>query len=275
MRVLLVFVFIASFFSQANAQSQEPTPADSTRQVSLSNLQQDGKTMIALTFGQSNAANNGQNPYTPHNAAVYNYYKGKLYTAKDPLFGATREKGSVWSRLGDMLIDKGIYTKVIFIPIAVGGSEIACWTSGDCSKKLQQTLQLLDSQHIQLTHVFWHQGETDNLKNTTEATYKEQLAMILRTLRKTQLADLYVSIASYHPGATTKPLGVDTVIRKAQQSFINENKGVLQGPDTDTLIHAIHRYDSVHFSDFGMNAFAKLWLKTIVKKNEQVSPEIK
>lgn len=275
MRILLVFVFITFFFSQANAQLQEPTPADTTRLVSLSNLQQDGKTMIALTFGQSNAANNGQSPYTPHNAAVYNYYKGKLYTAKDPLLGATREKGSVWSRLGDMLIDKGLYTKVIFIPIAVGGSEIACWTSGDCFKKLQETLQFLDSQHIQLTHIFWHQGETDNLKNTTEATYKDQLAKILQTLRKTQSADLYVSIASYHPGSTTKPLGVDRVIRKAQQSFINENKGVLQGPDTDTLIHAIHRYDSVHFSDFGMNAYADLWLKAIVNKREQMSPKVK
>lgn len=276
MRILLVFVFITSFFSQANAQLQtEPTLADTTRLVSLSNLQKDGKTMIALTFGQSNAANSGQSPYTPHNAAVYNYYKGKLYTAKDPLFGATREKGSVWCRLGDMLIDKGLYTKVIFIPIAVGGSEIACWTSGDCFKKLQQTLNMLDSQHIQLTHIFWHQGETDNLKNTTEATYKEQLAIILQTLRKTQSADLHVSIASYHPGSTTKPLGVDTVIQKAQQSFINEKKGVLQGPDTDVLIHAIHRYDGVHFSDFGMDAFAQLWLKAIVNKSEQVSSTIK
>lgn len=270
MRILLVLVFITSFFSLADAQGTEPTPADSTRLVNLSNLQQDGKTMIALTFGQSNAANHGQNPYSPHNAAVYNYYQGKLYTGKDPLFGPTGEKGSVWSYLGDMLIDSGLYTKVIFIPIAIGGTEIACWTTGDCSKKLQQTIQVLDGQHIQLTHIFWHQGESDNLKNTTEASYKEQLAMILEILRKTQSADLYVSIASYHPGATTKPLGVDAVIRKAQQSFINENKGVLQGPDTDSLIHAIHRYDGVHFSDFGMNAFAQLWLKAIVNKSEQV-----
>ena len=276
MRIILSFVFFSVFLGHANAQLVAmPTDADTAWQVSLSNLQPDGKTMIALTFGQSNAANNGQNPYTPHNAAVYNYYGGKLYKAKDPLFGATREKGSVWSRLGDMLIDSGLYTKVIFIPIAVGGSEIACWTSGDCFKKLQQTLNMLDSQHIHLTHIFWHQGETDNLKNTREATYKEQLGMILKKLRKTQSADLYVSIASYHPGATSKPLGVDTVIQKAQQSFINENKGVLQGPDTDVLIHAIHRYDGVHFSDFGMNAFAQLWWKAIVNKNEKVYPGIK
>ena len=272
MRVLLVFAFILCMQPQAYTQLQAvPTLADTARLVSLSNLEQDGKTMIALTFGQSNAANNGQNPYTPHNATVYNYYEGKLYKAKDPLFGATREKGSVWSRLGDMLIDSGLYTKVIFIPIAVGGSEIACWTNGDCVKKLQQTLQRLDSQHIRLTHIFWHQGETDNIKNTSKAKYKEQLATILKNLRSYQNADVYISLASFHPSAINKPLGIDSVIRNAQQEFINENRGVLQGPDTDTLIYAIHRYDSVHFSDFGLNAFAKLWLQSIIHKHERTT----
>lgn len=271
MRIILSFVFFSVFPDHANAQMVAmPGNADTARQVSLSNLMQDGKTMIALTFGQSNAANNGQNPYTPHNAEVYNYYEGKLYKAKDPLFGATREKGSVWSRLGDMLIDSGLYTKVIFIPIAVGGSEVACWTIGDCAKKLQRTLEILDSQHISVTHILWHQGETDNINNTSSAKYKEQLATILQTLRKYQSADFYVSIASYHPASVTKQLGVDSVIRNAQKEFINEYKKVLLGPDTDTLIHAIHRYDSVHFSDYGLMAFAKLWLRAIMEKQESV-----
>lgn len=270
MRIILSFVFFSVFLEHANAQMAMPTDADSMWQVSLSNLQPDDKTMIALTFGQSNAANNGQNTYTPHNAEVYNYYEGKLYKAKDPLFGATREKGSVWSRLGDMLIDSGLYTKVIFIPIAVGGSEIACWTSGDCYKKLQRTLMILDSQHISLTHIFWHQGESDNLKNTSKAKYKEELATILKNLRSYQQADLYISLASYHPGAINKPLGVDSLIRNAQKEFIKENKKVLLGPDTDTLIHAIHRYDSVHFSDYGLMGFAQLWLMAIIKKQESV-----
>lgn len=265
MRRFLLFLFVIPLFIQADAQSQTG-PAE----VGLSNLQQDGRTMIALTFGQSNAANNGQTPYTPHNAAVYNYYNGKLYKAKDPLLGTTGSKGSVWTRLGDMLIDSGLYTKVIFIPVAVGGSEIACWTSGDCYRKVLQALNSLKEDHIILTHILWHQGETDNLKNTPAGKYKQQLGMILQTLRNYQPADLYISIASYHPGAVTKPLGVDPVIRRAQQEFINENKTVLTGPDTDTLIHAIHRYDSVHFSDFGMNAFAKQWLHAIVNKNEKV-----
>ena len=271
MRIILFFVFFSVFLGYANAQLVAmPGDSDSERQVSISNLQQDGKTMIALTFGQSNAANNGQNPYTPHNTGVYNYYAGKLYKAKDPLLGATRDKGSVWSRLGDMLIDSGLYTKVIFIPIAVGGSEIACWTMGDCAKKLQETLEILDSQHILVTHIFWHQGETDNLKNTSKAKYKEQLATILKNVRSFQQADVYISLASYHPSAINKPFGVDSMIRNAQKEFVKENKKVLLGPDTDKLIHAIHRYDSVHFSDYGLIGFAQLWLRAIIEKRESV-----
>ena len=226
--------------------------------------------MIALAFGQSNAGNYGKTAYTPHNAFVFNFHNGKLYTAKDPLIGTTGKGGSVWTRLGDKLIDSGLYHKVILIPIAVGGSAIDRWVfGGDCFEKLQQTLKTLDSQHIRLTHVFWHQGESDNVLNTTKAKYKEHLGAILQTLRKYQSADFYVSIASYHSVAIAKPLGVDNAIRDAQQEFINENKGVLAGPDTDTIIHAIHRHDSVHFSDFGMTAYAQLWFNAIINKKEK------
>lgn len=242
---------------------------DSLQVVNLPNLTPEKKTMIALTFGQSNAGNQGQTPYTPHNTSVLNYYEEKLYRAKDPLLGPTGPGGSVWTYLGDLLVDSGIYRKVIFVPIAIGNTNIACWAYAECFQKLERTLLQLDSLHIKLTHIFWHQGESDNLENTPKQKYKEALNILLQTLRKhNQNADLYISIASYHNGAISKPLGVDTVIRQAQKEFIQENKGVVFGPDTDQLIYAIHRYDGVHFSNFGMRAFAQLWLNAIINKRE-------
>ena len=266
---ILLITFSASV-KVSSAQSILPADENTLRQVSLSNLKSDDKTMIALAFGQSNAGNYGKNAYTPHNAFVFNFNNGKLYTAKDPLIGTEGKGGSVWTRLGDKLIDSGLYNKVILIPIAAGGSSIERWGSGDCFKKLQQTLIMLDSLHIRLTHIFWHQGETDNILNSSKAKYKENLGAIFQVLRKYQSADFYVSIASYHPVAIAKPLGVDNVIREAQKEFINENKGVLVGPDTDTLIHAIHRHDSVHFSDFGMSLFTQQWLNAMLNKSEKV-----
>ncbi|MCU7552627.1 sialate O-acetylesterase [Chitinophagaceae bacterium LB-8] len=270
MNRLLFFLLCTLILSNANGQIYiTPTDADTVRQVSLSNLTKDRHTMIALVFGQSNAGNYGKSEYTLHNGSVFNYYGGKLYAAKDPLIGTTGTGVSVWTRVADMVIDSGLYNKVILIPIAVGGSAISRWASGDCSIKLQETLRLLDSQHIKLTHVFWHQGETDNLLNTAKETYKKTLDTILNSLHTHhQDAEMYVSIASYHPGAIAKPLGVDRVIRTAQMEFINEQKGVLLGPDTDLLIHAIHRHDGVHFSDFGLTAFARLWFKALVEKRE-------
>lgn len=266
---ILLITFSASV-KVSSAQSILPADENTLRQVSLSNLKSDDKTMIALAFGQSNAGNYGKNAYTPHNAFVFNFNNGKLYTAKDPLIGTEGKGGSVWTRLGDKLIDSGLYNKVILIPIAAGGSSIERWGSGDCFKKLQQTLIMLDSLHIRLTHIFWHQGETDNILNSSKAKYKENLGAIFQVLRKYQSADFYVSIASYHPVSIAKPLGVDNVIRDAQKEFINENKGVLVGPDTDTLIHAIHRHDSVHFSDFGMSLFTQQWLNAMLNKSEKV-----
>lgn len=271
MRRIFSFIIFALTFHWANAQVIPlPTAADTARLVDLSNLKSDRKTMVALVFGQSNAANNGKVPYTPHHASVLNYYDGKLYTAKDPMLGNTGAGGSVWTHLGDMLVDSGVYDKVIFIPIAVGGSSIDYWVNGDGAKKLQKTLQQLAEQKVKVTHILWHQGETDNINNTSTAKYKEQLTVILKNLRQSQSADFYVSLVSYHPGPVAKPLGVDVVVRNGQQEFINENKGVLLGPDTDTLIYAIHRYDGVHFSDFGMKEYAKLWFSALKEKKEKV-----
>jgi Carbohydrate esterase, sialic acid-specific acetylesterase len=267
---ILLTTCIVLVTNSTHAQNAIKNPAvDSQEQVSFSILTPNRKTMIALTFGQSNAGNRGQIPYTPHNESVLNYYEGKLYRAKDPLLGATGPGGSVWTHLGDLLIDSGLYKKVIFIPIAIGNTDIECWATGECFQKLKETLKRLDSQHIKLTHIFWHQGESDNLENTPKQKYKASLKIILQTLRNHhQQADFYVSIASYHNEAITKRLGVDPVIRQAQKEFISENKGVIVGPDTDQLIYAIHRYDGVHFSGFGMKAFANLWLKAIKMKRE-------
>lgn len=265
-RLVHRIILSCSVFYCTHAPAQQ---TDSLEEVSLSELKSDAHTVIALTFGQSNAANRGQKRYTCHNKAVLVYHEGKLYRAKDPLPGATGPGGSVWSVLGDMLIDSGLAKKVVIIPIAIGNTAIDCWTQGECYDKLQKTLRQLDAAKIVLTHVFWHQGESDNLKNTSGEAYKDNLGVLLKTVREhRQTAAFYISLASYHNEAVTKPLGVDTTIRAAQKQFIKENNGVRQGPDTDGLIYAIHRYDGVHFSEYGMKQFALLWLKAIKEAKE-------
>lgn len=268
-RVLFLFFLLVG---RLNAQTPILTTlSESSSEITVSNLKQDKSTMIALIFGQSNAANYGQTPYTPKDSlSIFNFFDSNLSIAKDPLKGATGSKGSVWTHLADTLISGGYYDKVILVPIAVGGSSIECWSSGNCSKKLIETLALLDNQNIKLTHIFWHQGETDNLLDTPKEVYNNRMKSILNTIKYyNQDAPIYISLASYHPSAIKKPFGVDENIREAQRNLIDENNGVLLGPDTDTLIHAIHRYDGVHFSEYGLKSYAKLWLDAIVNSREK------
>src|SRR6185295_9871056 len=61
------------------------------------------RTMVALVFGQSNAANAGETAGSAHQG-VFELYGGRLYRARDPLLGAEGDGGSVWLRLGEKAV---------------------------------------------------------------------------------------------------------------------------------------------------------------------------
>jgi hypothetical protein len=211
-----------------------------------------------LTFGQSNAGCFGQGTYNCRND-VYEYYKGNVYKASEPLMGAAGNNGcSVWTRVSDMLIDSGLYKKVVLLPIAIGSTTIQCWSDGDCNKKLQETLQFIERDSIEITHVIIHQGESDNIENTPKDVYKERLKRILLQIRQHGIkADFFVCVASYHPFIVDKHNGIDTSIQNAQIEFTIENPGTKLCVNTDSIDLAADRYDGVHFSERGLNKFAK------------------
>lgn len=214
-------------------------------------------TGIILTFGQSNSANYGQGPYDCHNN-VYTYFKGNLYIAKEPLSGADGSECSVWTRLADMLIDKGLYKQVVLIPIGIGSTSIDCWANGICNEKLIELLKQLQKDSVRVTQVIWHQGESDNLENTPKEVYKTKLKKIASLIREYGIkSDFYVCVASYHPGVKNKINGIDTCIQNAQIEFVKENPGTKQGPDTDLYNLAEDRWDGVHFSKKGLDKFAR------------------
>ena len=214
-------------------------------------------TGVILTLGQSNSANYGQGRYECHNK-VFNYFEGNVYKAAEPLLGADGVNCSVWTRLADMLIDSGIYKKVILVPIGIDGAPIDCWANGICNEKLLKTLKRIKGDSINITQIIWHQGETDNVINTKKGKYKSDLRKILLQIQEYGIkAKFYVCIASYHPYAVDKINGIDTVIQNAQIEFVNENQGTRLGLNTDTINSAFDRWDGVHFSKRGLNKFSK------------------
>jgi hypothetical protein len=221
------------------------------------------KTMIFLAFGQSNSANFGDGGYTCKNE-VYNYYKGKLYHAEEPLLGADGGGCSVWTRVADMLIDSGLYKKVIIVPCGIGSTSVDCWSEGPCKIKLQETLDYLNKDSIKLTHIFWEQGETDNVNRTTKAQYKTRLKQVIKTIRDSHFsAPFFSSITSYFPYNNDNPLGIDPQIADAQKEVIRETKNVTYGPNTDSLNLAFYRVDGVHFTENGLDRLAYEWFKKI------------
>lgn len=230
-------------------------------------LEEARKGIVIFTFGQSNSANHGWGNYTPKHK-VYNYFKGKLYLSVDPLIGATGNGGSVWNRLADKLIEDGYTRQVTIIPIGVGGVEISAWAQGGyLHNRLIETVEQLKAQHIIPNCILWHQGESDNISNTSEENYIYMFETIRDVFRSRGIdSPIGVAIASYHPYCVNENKGNDPAIRNAQKKLAKKYDDIFEGPDTDKLNKAFQRGDGVHFSEKGQEIHAEGWLKAI-KKN--------
>lgn len=223
--------------------------------------------MVMFTFGQSNSANHGWGNYSPRNK-VYNYYEGMLFPSTDPLIGATGHGGSVWNRLADKVIDNKITNQVTIIPIGVGGVEISAWAKGGyLHDTLIKTVELMKTQNITPDCILWHQGESDNISNTSKEDYIKMFETIREVFRSRGInSPIGIAVASYHPMCISEGEGNDSNIREAQIELTKKYKDIFLGPDTDKLNKALHRADGVHFSEIGQEEHAEGWLKAI-KKN--------
>jgi hypothetical protein len=212
------------------------------------------RVMVALVFGQSNAANFGESPLQAREG-VYNFYQGKLYAAYDPLLGADGDGGSVWTRLGNKLITSQDYEAVVFIAVGVGGTTIARWKpDGDVHPRLREAIRDVQAHQLAITHVLWHQGESDALLKTSRSAYRAMFLEILASLRQHGVhAPMYIAVAT-----RCQKQRADHEIRQAQQSLVHPGLGIYAGPDTDQLGFG-DRYDGCHFSDEGLEKGAELW----------------
>lgn len=214
--------------------------------------------MVALVFGQSNAANSGQRRGVG-GPGVYNFHAGNLYEARDPLLGATGEGGSVWTRLGPRLLEDGPYDAVVFAPVAVGGTAIREWTvGGELHPRLLETVAELKRADLTPTHLLWHQGEADNRAGTGGEVYQEMFLAMLGSLRDRGVrAPAYVSVAT-RCGAS----GPNETLQTVQRGLAEASLNIRAGPDTDALGLG-YRSDGCHFSAYGLERYADLWLEAL------------
>jgi hypothetical protein len=229
------------------------------QEISTSVLEQSHRVMVALVFGQSNASNVGRNRKRA-SERVLNFFEGKLYRAEDPLLGADDVYGSVWTRLGDLLVEQKIYDRVVVIPVAISGSVISRWRpEGDIHPLLLHRLRDAKAGGLTITHLLWHQGEADAKRHTSKKDYQDSFLAMLSGIRSEGVsAPIYVSVAT-----RCVRQRLDPIIQSAQRDLVDPEKGILAGPNTDTLGFE-YRYDGCHFLDEGLDAAARLWLEALL-----------
>jgi len=214
---------------------------------------------VILTFGQSNIANecDPDGCYTP-GPGIYNFnlFDSQCYVAKDPLLGATGDRSNFATRLGDLLVRREVYDRVLLVPIAYGGTSMAEWTpNGRMFPRLTQTLIRLRRAGISVTHALWQQGEAEG--NADGSAWVSHFKAMVAGLRQHSMsAPIIVAQCTVCCSAPNER------IRAAQRAVVAPSAGVFAGPDVD-LIGRDERWDGCHFSTAGLEKAAELWFRIV------------
>ncbi|MBS1174504.1 MAG: putative secreted protein [Burkholderiaceae bacterium] len=223
------------------------------------------RTLVLLISGQSNSANHGGQRYaSQYGDKVLNYFDGKCYIAQSPLLGSTGLEGDSWTLLGNLLIQQGKAERVIIAPTGIAGSAISQWKVGSpYQQMLQSSTQKLLAQY-RVTHMLWHQGETDYGKRTSQEDYEKLFTGIADALRQQGMdAPIYVSQASQC--WMDMYWRANNPVVMAQRALANPEKNIRAGVNSDALMGALDRYDNCHFSGSGQEKFARAWLELLTK----------
>lgn len=216
------------------------------------------RTAVIIVMGQSLAANTVNSAYTPTHSAnqQLNIYDGKCYQAKGKALGVQGAQVSwMGARLGDVLLDRDAYDRVVMVPMAIGGTWAAEWanttTKPFLGRRIGNVACMLQSAGLTPTHVIWMQGENDTYSGTSQASYTASLQTIIGAIRGAGItAPILVNVESWLSGA------ISTAVRNAQMSVVGSN-GVIQGANMDSLNNS-YRYDGTHLNAAGALAAANL-----------------
>jgi hypothetical protein len=227
---------------------------------------QTDRTAIFLIIGQSNAANSGGQRFRSDTGRVANYVNGKCSVAASPLLGASGISGEPWSAISDRLAGSGSFDEVVLIPAAIGGSALSEWLpGGELHAMLKQVVGEAQRRY-RITHVLWHQGESDLSIGTSEDAYVVGFKSLARDLRTWGVtAPIYVSIATRCEQIDER-WSPENPINKAQRKLAGSGEGFLAGADTDSLLNALDRHDGCHTAGSGLTKVIDAWTEILRPK---------
>ncbi|WP_424360568.1 sialate O-acetylesterase [Methylocystis parvus] len=224
---------------------------------------QDARTAVILASGQSNIANHAEAPArTAFPGRVFGFYDGECAPAASPLLGGTNLGGEWLTLLGDALIRSGRYDRVVLVPASVGGQPIFRFAEGDLGEMLDETAKRVSARY-RVTHVIWHQGESDYADETEPDAYRAMFLKIVGRLRAKGIdAPVFVSVATYC--APMRDWKNGNAIQAAQRALPDEKLGLWPGVDSDAFDPKTSRSDNCHFSAAGQARMAEAQAKVIL-----------
>lgn len=223
------------------------------------------KTGLIFAAGQSRITNQPTTTaYTPTNDTKVhqiNIYDGLVYKMKDPVLGAGGSEGSYLSKLGDSLINNGVFQRVIFVPIGIGGTATTQWITGDLRYRIlvagrrARALGYAASNADLYKAIIWENGQTDVANGVTSAAYQANIITIQGLFAETGFAvPFFIAQSTMNNNVT------DSTIRAAQAALVNNGALRYAGPDLDTLTGGTNlQGDGTHFNDTGNTSAATLW----------------
>lgn len=213
---------------------------------------------VYVTCGQSNSANHGSPALTAvdDHVSSWNHANGAWSKASDPMPGATGPGGSVWTRLGGLLVARN-HVPVAFACLGVGSTSVSQWLPGSGnSTRISTAMKGFPANGFRA--VLWHQGESDSLSSTTASVYQERLETVIRQSRADAGWDVpwYVAEAAFHPASK---LVQEEPVVAGQLAVIRKDARVFPGPVTDDFHLESKLHDTVHFNAAGLADHADQW----------------
>jgi hypothetical protein len=266
----------ASIVSPPRRRQTEPPPrysfdkdnrlASDLRKRAVPCPLQNDRTAVLLVMGQSNAANHGgQRFQSEHGAEIVNFFGAQCFIAASPLLGATGINGEYWTLLANILLSSQAFDRVVLAPVAVAATEVSRWArGGDLNALLVNASADLRTQNYRVTHVLWHQGESDLWHGTSESEYAARFLTVVDTLRVQDIkAPIFVSVATKCLSLTA--FSPDNAVARAQLLLPNSERKIFGGVNSDTIIGELDRFDDCHLSASGQHKIAAAWAQTIMK----------
>jgi len=222
------------------------------------------KSLVFVTFGQSNSVNHGQIGYVVR-SPVYMVHQGRIYSYEEPALGGTGKNGSVWGMVGDKIIERSDIDSVYFTMTGFGGVTMEELNTEIYFNYFIDEIKNTKNLFGKVDGILIHQGEANhaNLQGSEEyfLTFKQLFSKINEDFK----VPIFLSQTSLCGANKTDP-----ELLAIQNRIIVTMQGVLRGPNADSLHEPKYRLpDRCHFSMLGFDSYSNLWVSRILTPSEK------